>query len=452
MWLAGYYPALGELSQVKVDLDRLAALDITLLESEPELAYLFKHFITHEVTYESLSFALRAQLHESLAQFLEKQIEQGAITEASLLDTLVYHYSRSENQDKQRTYLKRAVAAALEVSAYNTALDYLTHLLELTLEGDPERFTLALQLAEAHYHLGDLPGARLAIEQAQAAATSDAKHALAWAILAEMTSDFGDYAGAQMILERAIPLARASNDRLTLCRALYALGDVNWHVGKPDEAALVLDESLALARELGDVTRELYALNRIATVYPHSDRAAAERIYNQIQARAVAVGNRERAMVALNNLGALASAHSEYALARDYDQQALALAREIGAQARIASFLMNLAFADIHLGSLSAARAELHEGLVLALRLGNLSGVIVAVTDFADVTYAEGQTERALALLGLARRQPAWDSEAELYLEHRLTEWALDPAMVEMGLKKGEELDWDKTIQELLMW
>jgi adenylate cyclase len=450
MWLAGYYPALGELSRVKVDLDKLAEMDITPLDSEPELAYLFKHIVTHEVTYESLSFALRAQLHEALAQFLEKQIEAVAMTEASLLDTLVYHYTHSENQAKQRAYLKRACAAALEVSAYNTALDYSMRLLELTPIGDPERFALALQLAEAHYHLGDLPFARAAMEQAQAAATIDAERALALAIVAEMTSNFGDYGGAQRILEQAIPLARASNNPLTLCRTLYALGDVDWHVGRSEEATLALEESLTLARELGDVTRELFALNRLATVFSYSDRAEAVRLYRQVHTRAVAVGNRERAMVALNNLGADASRRREWAVARDYDQQALVLAREIGAQASIAMFLMNLAYADIHLGGLAEARVGLREGLALALRLGALKQVIMAVTNYAYVAHAEGQTERAFALLGLARRHPAWDSVGQRYLDLQLAEWALDPATVEVGLKKGEKLDWDETIQELL--
>jgi hypothetical protein len=31
-----------------------------------------------------------------------------------------------------------------------------------------------------------------------------------------------------------------------------------------------------------------------------------------------------------------------------------------------------------------------------------------------------------------------------------LTEWALDPSVMEAGLKKGEELDWDETVKELM--
>src|SRR5690606_23401601 len=45
-WLTGYYPELGDLVHVKADLDKLESLDITPLDSEPELAYLFKHIVT----------------------------------------------------------------------------------------------------------------------------------------------------------------------------------------------------------------------------------------------------------------------------------------------------------------------------------------------------------------------------------------------------------------------
>jgi adenylate cyclase len=80
-WLPGYYPALGELGQVKADLQELDKLEITPLDTpEPELAYLFKHIVTHEVAYESLPYAMRAQLHEQLARFLEKQRAAGAVS------------------------------------------------------------------------------------------------------------------------------------------------------------------------------------------------------------------------------------------------------------------------------------------------------------------------------------------------------------------------------------
>ena len=53
--LQGAYPFLGMPEPLKADLNELAQLELTPLDTpEPELAYLFKHIVTQEVAYESL--------------------------------------------------------------------------------------------------------------------------------------------------------------------------------------------------------------------------------------------------------------------------------------------------------------------------------------------------------------------------------------------------------------
>jgi tetratricopeptide (TPR) repeat protein len=164
----------------------------------------------------------------------------------------------------------------------------------------------------------------------------------------------------------------------------------------------------------------------------------------------VAAGNRERAMSALNNLGAAAFERQDYLTTRVYTQQALSMAHEIGAQQHIALFLLNLADCDLHLGDLDAARAGLCEGLTRARRLGALPWMVTAVIAFANLARAESQTERALALWRLAQRQPAWSSENQREMNTTLARWALDPATVAAGLAQGETLGWDETIEVLL--
>jgi len=441
-WLIGYYPDLGELPRVKTDLEQLARLDITPLDTpEPELAYLFKHIVTHEVTYESLPFAMRAKLHEQLARYLETLVPPP-------VDTIAHHYGRSDNTAKKREYYQKAAQAALSVSAFTTAVEYYARLLELAPNEDPARSALALQLAEAHKCLGDYPTARAAIAQAQAAATTDTDRASALALLGEMMSETGDYAQAQTILTQAVPLARASGDQLALCRALYALGDVNWRLDKLGDAKVALDESLGLARELNHLTCELFALIRLGALAGNA--AEEDQLHREVYQRAQAVGNRERMMVALNHLGVVAYERQDFVASRGYQTRALTIAREIGAQQDIALLLINLANKDTQLGQFAEARNKLQEGLALALRLGAVPWVVGAVTHFAKLARAEGKTPHALALLGLARTQPAWSSGNQRALEMLLSQWALDPAVVEAGLKKGEALEWEATVEGLL--
>ena len=444
-WLTGYYPELGSFSQVKVALDALDKLDITPLDSpEPELAYLFKHIVTHEVTYESLPFSTRARLHEQLAMYLES-------VNASV-DAITFHFGRTENTEKKREYYKKASDAAFNVSALITAVEYSPRLLELTPDDDPARSALAYQLAYSHYLLGDYPATRKAIAQAQAAAQTETDRVSALALLGEMTgSTMGDYAEAKTILAQAVPLARASGNRLTLCRALNGMGDVNWRLGNLDEAQTELTESLMLARELGDVTHELIALNALGGVAAgQGNLDEAERLLQEVHSRAVAVGNREREMTALGNLGVVAADRKDYTIARSYFQQSIALCREISVEDRLANGLNNLACVNIQLGELSTAHADLREGLALVLRLGTLTFVVPSVATFAELAYAEGQTQRALALLGLARQHHAWSHEMQRNMDRTLAEWGLDSSVVEAGLAKGAALDWDETMKELL--
>ena len=218
------------------------------------------------------------------------------------------------------------------------------------------------------------------------------------------------------------------------------------------EARAALAESLALAQVLGDMNRELTALNNLGLVALVQENVAeAEVLFTEVHTRATAVGNRKQAAEGLVNLSMVADLRQDHKAARSNLQQALALAREMGAQHSIALGLVNLAYVDIKLGQLAAARAGLREGLALALRLGALPYIMVgAVSNFAELALAEGQTEWALALCGLARRQPAWSNDDQRLMDETLARWALDPSVVEAGLANGAELDWDTTIQELL--
>jgi tetratricopeptide (TPR) repeat protein len=266
-----------------------------------------------------------------------------------------------------------------------------------------------------------------------------------------MTIQASSATEALTILEQAVPIARSSNNKLTLCRTLASLGLAYILVGKPDHARVTFYEGLALARDLDDLSRELLMLQGLGIAAKNQDDfLEAERLLTEVYTRAVAVGNRYRAMTARNNLGEVAYERGNIALAHEYWQQSLALAHEIGAQAIIAMGLMNLAVIDIQLGDWSAARAKLREGLASAMRLGAPVRLVVAMVNFGELAYAEGQTERALMLLGLARSHPAWDSDFQRSLDMTLAKWELDASVAGVGMAKGAQLDWDKTIEELL--
>ncbi len=102
------------------------------------------------------------------------------------------------------------------------------------------------------------------------------------------------------------------------------------------------------------------------------------------------------------------------------------------------------------LGQLSLAREELREGIAVAFRIGVLPWLVGGVMTAALLAHTDGESRRALSLLGLARSHPASSSYHQREMDAWLAEWALAPAVVEEGLKKGEALDWEETVRELI--
>jgi len=104
----------------------------------PEPTVSFKHILTQEVAYRSLSQARQRALHERTAQAIEDLVGERL---ADHFSELAHHYSRSGNTEKAVAYLQRAGRQAADQSAYGEAITHLTRGLELLshLPDTPER-------------------------------------------------------------------------------------------------------------------------------------------------------------------------------------------------------------------------------------------------------------------------------------------------------------------------
>ncbi|MCS6992503.1 MAG: tetratricopeptide repeat protein, partial [Anaerolineales bacterium] len=180
------------------------------------------------------------------------------------------------------------------------------------------------------------------------------------------------------------------------------------------------------------------------------DAPTEEELYREALSLAVSVGNRERAAVALNNLGALADERGDLPQAQRYYLQAIEMAREIGAQQSLALYLINLGHSEIRLGQFQEATEHLREGLALADHLGAGPWSTAAVLFYARLFYQQGECERAFALIALARRQPAFSSDLARLVEQIFREWQISPAAAEAQLAAAPELEWKTAVRELL--
>jgi class 3 adenylate cyclase/tetratricopeptide (TPR) repeat protein len=164
--LYGYYPDLGPSELLHSDLDYLASIDLTPLETpEPEPTYLFRHIITQEVAYKTLPAATRALLHEVYARFLEARAGENL---SRYLDLLAYHYGCSENLPKKLEYLRRAADAAAARFSNEDAIRYYQRALTVLDEKSHQENDLALA-ALLSERLGDILNLLTRHDEARAA-------------------------------------------------------------------------------------------------------------------------------------------------------------------------------------------------------------------------------------------------------------------------------------------
>jgi predicted ATPase/DNA-binding CsgD family transcriptional regulator len=267
---------------------------------------------------------------------------------------------------------------------------------------------LALAATLANYG-GEL---RVAEAQARRAVTAaeglggEASRAAALAALGLVERSLGRYADSRRHYAESIAILRALDRPAQLAETLARSAIVAMQVEDLAGVGELGEESVRIAREVGDVATFAYAATSLASsMLLAGDDARAASLLDEALAATRALGNRRYASRALWALGRLAVQHGEPA--RALFEEACGLCREFGD-----GVFLTLALPDL-------ARAELAEGRPeVAARL------LAAVTASRTATGAgwpswmhEGLSltlEAARAALGEARFTAAWDEGAAM--------------------------------------
>jgi adenylate cyclase len=390
-WLYGYYPLLGDKETVKETLANLSRADLTPLDTpEPELAYIFKHIITQEVTYESLSYTTRAQLHELLARYLES-----IYPDDPPLDALAFHYNRSENLPKKREYLRKSAEAAYAVYSNETALEYYKQALALSPEQD-ELIDLHLKSGAVLQVLGRRDDAAAHYEAALQVAE---EYNLAERIIEcqiRVGNTRGEYQQSLEWLNKAHDLARQTNDSRGICDALNELSNVYWRLGRFDIALQCSHESLDLARQINDKKREAIALFFLATIHGEKgDYTESHKFFEVTLAIDRELDDSRRIGSTLLNWGTIYYYEGDYQTAHKYIEDSLNFYREIGDKRAITIGLNNLGNIFYSKSDYQTARHYYQESLALGRELADRYTMSIAVTSLGITAFQEGNYEEA---------------------------------------------------------
>src|SRR5262249_36040048 len=121
---------IGDLSELSEDLLReLKAVELIYEKAVfPELAYMFKHALTHDVAYGSLLVQRGRELHRTIALAIE---EPYADRLAEHYEMLAHHFTRAEEWERAFDYLQRAAEKAAKAFAVREAVTLYAQALEV---------------------------------------------------------------------------------------------------------------------------------------------------------------------------------------------------------------------------------------------------------------------------------------------------------------------------------
>ncbi len=222
----------------------------------PELAYMFKHALTHDVAYGGLLVARRKALHLLVGEAIEELYRDRL---AEQYETLAYHYERAEAWDKALEYLQRSGEKAMAAFSPPQAATFYDRALAVVAKSGlrltPEQtVTLHCRRGQALFLTNDwdecISSFRTMLDAAQEAGDRAqegmALHEIAFASLwAHRFEDAFDYAN------RARRLAIDIDNQAVLAASLSVSSFTHLVVGELDEGAMMGEEAVRAAQQAG---------------------------------------------------------------------------------------------------------------------------------------------------------------------------------------------------------
>jgi tetratricopeptide (TPR) repeat protein len=214
-------------------------------------------------------------------------------------------------------------------------------------------------------------------------------------------------AAAQATQSETIFRALGPAHKSWLAYALMQLGMVRISQDAPAAARPLLEESVALSREVGGVMgqafvgQEIFQLGRAAQA--EGDLEGARTFYEQSLAAFRATGDTISLALAANAARLVAATPSDEARARQMLAESLATARATRDRYERAQLLGDAGMATLRQGDLQQAQNLLAESLHLWGDIGAPGGLARALAGLAEVATAQGQAEQAGRLYGAAQ-------------------------------------------------
>jgi len=258
-------------------------------------------------------------------------------------------------------------------------------------------------LARLDFELENLIAAHAWCDRAEAGAVLGLRlvHALRFYLTSRGLMALGHRA-----MVEALERPGAQERSLARCRALFGAGQLGCFMGRYPEAKGYLEESLAIARDIGDKTRVAMALQPLAMAcLGLADIAGARGHLEEAVTMAQQLGNKRELAAAFNGLAQLHRVEGKLDAAEPLYEKVVAVARDLGDRDSVAIGLLNLAMVAIGGQAGDRACAMLLEVLAIVGESGSkrLGQSVLEVA--AGLAAMRGDSARAARFYGIAEAQ-----------------------------------------------
>jgi tetratricopeptide (TPR) repeat protein len=337
--------------------------------AEEEAAYLFKHSMTQETAYESLLLKKRRQIHRRVAECMERLYADRLDETAALL---AKHYLEAGDDAKTLEYAARAGDAAMRIYANEEAVG---------------EFSIALDMALRQGTIGQ-PAREETLERLF----------LKRGRALELLSRFGDAAANYDQMEA---VSAAGGDRAFQLAALIAQATIRAIPGSardPEQAQVLSDRALGLARELGDRKAEAKILWNLLLLNIYSGGDADQAVARGEESLAIAreFNLREQMGYTLHDLFVAYAYLGDLDKARSVRVEAANLWRELDNQPMLAESLSGLSVLHFMLGDPEQAKPLAQEALQISHSIGNLGGQGFSGTTLGLIYFDLGEFDNAI--------------------------------------------------------
>ena len=369
----------------------------------PELAYMFKHALTHDVAYDSVLLERRKLLHRTIGRAIE---ELYADRLAEHYETLAHHFSRGEDWERAVLYHERSAEKASATHANRAVVTHCRAALMIAERrggrvSDDVRARLNERLGQACFYLSEYAPSAAAYEEAAARSADMQSRTLRTASAGFSHFWAHQYEQAQRCIDAGLALSRRHGTPAGEAMSLVVRG---FYRGVHDASVTGyerdLQQALTLCTAHPHEPVEAFARFQVAMV---AEWTGAYDTAVEVATQAIALGRKlgmpDVIIFATWFLGKARCCTGDYGGAIALLEEAYQLCDRIGDRAWKSRLLNTLGWCFAEIGSIEPARTYNEQAMRLAQDIGDPEILANADINLATNHLAVGDIDRALSYL-----------------------------------------------------